>query len=108
MRERVIRTVLLIMALVVLLALALITFFILQSGLALMARVGLIDFLGGTVWAPTAKQPQFGIFPMIIGSVWLTFGALLIGVPLGLAVAVFQVELAPPWLAALLRPTSLP
>lgn len=105
MRERVIRGVLLLMALVVLLALALITFFILQSGLALMVRVGLADFLGGTVWAPAAKEPQFGIFPMIVGSIWLTFGALLIGVPLGLAVAVFQVELAPAWLASLLRPT---
>ena len=105
MREHVIRGVLLLMALVVVVALALITFFILQSGLALIVRVGLVDFLGGTVWAPTASEAQFGIFPMIVGSIWLTFGALLIGVPLGLAVAVFQVELAPPWLASLLRPT---
>jgi phosphate ABC transporter permease protein PstC len=93
------------MALGVLMALGLITFFILQSGLGLIIRVGLVDFLSGTVWAPTAKPPQFGILPMIIGSVWLTLGALLVGVPLGLAVAVFQVELAPPWLSALLRPT---
>jgi phosphate ABC transporter permease protein PstC len=93
------------MALGVLLALGLIAFFILQSGFSLIARVGLLEFLGGSRWDPTAKEPQFGIFPMIVGSIWLTFGALLIGVPLGLAVAVFQVELAPPWLAGVLRPT---
>jgi phosphate ABC transporter permease protein PstC len=101
----VIQYALLFMALGVLLALGLIAFFILQSGAALIARVGLGDFLGGSEWMPSADPPRFGILPMIIGSLWLTFGALLIGVPLGLAVAVFQVELAPPALAALLRPT---
>ncbi|HWQ14961.1 MAG TPA: phosphate ABC transporter permease subunit PstC [Roseiflexaceae bacterium] len=105
MKERAIRATLLVMALGVVLALALITFFILESGLALILRVGLVDFLGGITWSPTTKPPQFGILPMIIGSLWLTFGALLLGVPLGLAVAVFQVELAPPWLAGVLRPT---
>ena len=105
MRERAIQLGLLAMALGVLIALGLISFFIFQSGIALIARVGLWDFLSGTRWEPTAKPPQFGIFPMIVGSIWLTLGALLIGVPLGLAVAVFQVELAPPWLAAVLRPT---
>lgn len=104
MRERLISGALLATALIVLMALGLITFFIMQSGLGLIARVGLAEFLGGDVWAPTAKPAQFGIMPMIIGSLWLTLGALLIGVPLGLAVAVFQVELAPPRLAAVLRP----
>ncbi len=105
MRERVIRWVLLLMALGVLVTLGLIAFFIFQSGAGLIVRVGLGDFLGGTVWAPTADPPQFGILPMIIGSIWLTAGALVIGVPLGIAVAVFQVELAPAWLSAILRPT---
>jgi phosphate transport system permease protein len=104
-KERFIRGGLLATALVVLLALGLIAFFILQAGLALIARVGLWDFLSGTRWEPTTDPPRFGILPMILGSVWLTLGALLIGVPLGLAVAVFQVELAPAWLANILRPT---
>jgi phosphate transport system permease protein len=104
-KERFIRGGLLATALVVLLALGLIAFFILQAGLALIVRVGLWDFLSGTRWEPTADPAQFGILPMILGSVWLTLGALLIGVPLGLAVAVFQVELAPAWLANVLRPT---
>ncbi|HET9223788.1 MAG TPA: phosphate ABC transporter permease subunit PstC, partial [Roseiflexaceae bacterium] len=81
-----------------------ITYFIFQAGVPLIARVGLWEFLGGTSWSPTSKPPQFGILPMIVGSLWLTFGSLVIGVPLGLAVAIFMVELAPPRLAALMRP----
>lgn len=84
--------------------LALITFFIFQSGLPLIANVGVAQFLGGTAWSPTAKPAQFGILPMILGSLWLTIGALLIGVPFGLAVAVFMVELAPLRLALIMRP----
>ncbi len=70
----------------------------------LIAEVGLWTFLTGTTWNPTAKPPQFGLLPMIIGSLWLTFGSLVIGVPLGLAVAIFMVELAPPRMAAVMRP----
>jgi phosphate transport system permease protein len=105
MRERAIQVTLLAMSLGVILALGLIAFFIFQSGLNLIIKVGLWEFLTGTQWVPTAKPPQFGIFPMIIGSVWLIVGSLIIGVPLGLAVAIFQVELAPPWLSSILRPT---
>jgi phosphate transport system permease protein len=104
-RERLIAAALLVMAVGVLLVLALIAFFIIESGLGLIVRIGLWEFLGGMRWEPGADPPQFGIFPMIVGSLWLTTGALLIGVPLGLAVAIFLVELAPGWLVMLLRPT---
>ncbi|MHB1416017.1 MAG: phosphate ABC transporter permease subunit PstC [Chloroflexota bacterium] len=82
--------------------LALITVFIFREGLPLLQKVGLIDFLLGVRWAPSAGA--FGILPMIMGSVFVTVGALLIGVPLGLACAVFMVELAPDRFAAVLRP----
>jgi phosphate transport system permease protein len=104
MKERGIGAVLLLIALGALIALGLITYFIFQAGVPLIARVGLWEFLSGTRWNPTGTPPQFGILPMIIGSLWLTVGALLIGVPLGLAVAIFMVELAPPRLAVLMRP----
>jgi phosphate transport system permease protein len=104
MKERAIGTLLLVAALGALLALALITYFVFQAGVPLIAEVGLWTFLTGTTWNPTAKPPQFGLLPMIIGSLWLTFGSLVIGVPLGLAVAIFMVELAPPSLAAVMRP----
>ncbi|HNP69688.1 MAG TPA: phosphate ABC transporter permease subunit PstC [Kouleothrix sp.] len=104
MKERGIGVLLLATALGALIALGLITYFIFQAGVPLIAKVGLWQFLSGTEWNPTAKVPKFGILPMIVGSLWLTFGSLLIGVPLGLAVAVFMVELAPPRLAVLMRP----
>ena len=104
MNERVIHAILLLAALGTTFMLALITFFIFQSGLPLIAKVGIAQFLGGTVWSPTGSPAQFGILPMILGSLWLTVGALLIGVPFGLAVAVFMVELAPPRLALAMRP----
>lgn len=105
MRERAIRVTLLITALGALLTLGLITFFIFQAGVPLIAKIGLWQFLTNTTWAPTSSPPQFGIFPMIVGSLWLTFGSLVLGVPLGLAVAIFMVELAPARLAAVMRPT---
>src|SRR6476620_2681486 len=104
MKERGIGALLLLAALGALIALGLITYFIFQAGVPLIARVGVWGFLTGTSWNPTGKPPQFGILPMIVGSLWLTVGALVIGVPLGLAVAIFMVELAPPRLAVIMRP----
>lgn len=104
MRERAISAILLVTALGTLLALGLITFFIFQAGTPLIAEVGLWRFLTSATWDPAGKPPQFGILPMIVGSLWVTAGSLVLGVPLGLAVAVFMVDLAPPRLAALMRP----
>jgi phosphate ABC transporter permease protein PstC len=104
MRERAIGIVLLVTALAALLALALITFFIFQAGLPLIARAGIVPFLTGTIWDPTTSTPQFGILPMLVGSLWVTLGALVIGVPLGLAVTVFIVDLAPSRVSTIMRP----
>ncbi len=104
MRERVIQSVLLVAALAAVFALVLISFFIFQAGLPTLIRVGLPGFLFNTVWEPTAKTPSFGILPMLIGSLWLTMGSLLIGVPLGIAVTVFMSDLAPASLAMVMRP----
>ncbi len=104
MKERIIGLVLAITALAALLALALITFFIFQAGLPLIAKVGLPGFLFNTTWNPTAQEPSFGILPMIVGSLWVTLGAMVIGVPLGLAVTIFLVDLAPERVSAFMRP----
>lgn len=104
MSERLIRALLLTTALLSIISLAIITFFIFQAGVPLIGRVGLIPFIGGNVWSPTTKPPSFGILPMILGSLYLTIGALVIGVPLGVAVAVFMAELAPRSWALVMRP----
>lgn len=83
-------------------ALALITVFVLREGFPVLWEIGPRAFLFGTVWSPA--HDQFGILPMIVGSVLVTIGALLVGVPLGVAVAIFSAEVAPSWMAAILRP----
>lgn len=70
--------------------LALIAIFIFIEGVPIMASAGLDSFLFGREWAPT--EGQFGILPFIIGSLCITFGALLLGVPLAIACAVCLAE----------------
>lgn len=104
MKERIISMILIGCALVSTTSLAVITFFIFEAGLPLIFKVGFGGFLASTDWNPAGKPASFGIAAMILGSVWVTAGAILIGVPLGLAVAVFSAELAPPRLASMIRP----
>ena len=73
--------------------LALIIIFIFKEGSPIIARLGIAQFITGTKWSPT--RGMFGILPMILGSVWVTLGALIIGVPIGLATAIFLAEMAP-------------
>ena len=102
MKEKLIEAVLLGLALTAILSLFVITAFILQAGLPLLISYGPWRFLTGLTWAPT--EGEFGILPMLVGSLWVTVGALLFGVPLGLAVAIFAAEYAPSWAAAAMRP----
>ena len=84
------------------LAIATITIFIFYSGLPLILKVGFRDFVLNSQWLP--MQGIFGIFPMIIGSIMVTFGALVLAVPLGLGGAIFLAEFAPHRVALFLRP----
>lgn len=61
-----------------------------------------IDFIFGTDWVPS--EDKFGIFPMIVASLFATLGALIIGVPIGLFTAIFLAEIAPKRLAKLISP----
>lgn len=82
--------------------LALIALFIVIEGLPIITKVGLGQFLFGLRWAPTTGS--FGIWPMIVGSLAVTLGAVVVGVPLGLACTVFLVEFAPSKVTAIMRP----
>lgn len=63
--------------------------FLFAKGFPAIFEIGLFDFLLGTEWKPTASEPSFGILPMIVGSLYITFGAVVIGVPIGIMTAVF-------------------
>ena len=84
------------------LAVALICIFLFASGLPAIGEIGVLDFLGGTTWRPAADQ--YGILPMIIGSVYATIGALVIGIPIGLFAAVYLSRFASPRVKRILTP----
>jgi phosphate transport system permease protein len=73
-----------------------------MNGLPLIMDVGLIEFVFGMTWAPT--EGEFGIFPMILGSIYVTLGAAIVGVPIGICCGIFLAELAPSWFSNLFRP----
>ena len=94
-RETVMKYVFLISALISVLSIILIFYFIFSGGLPFILRQGVLEFLTGTNWRPTASQPEFGILPMIVGSLIVTGGAILIGVPIGVLTAVYMVFYCP-------------
>lgn len=100
--EKAVEIALLAVALTSTAVLALIALFIMIEGLPVITKVGLGQFLFGLRWAPTTGS--FGILPMIVGSLTVTFGAIIVGVPLGLACTVFLVEFAPAKAASFMRP----
>ena len=73
---------------------ALIFVFLMKEGLAVFKAVSLKDFLFGKQWYPISEPPQLGIFPLILGSVWVTLGAAVISVPIGIACALYIGEIA--------------
>jgi phosphate transport system permease protein len=72
----------------------LITVFLVISGVPAIKEIGLVDFLFGTEWKSTAADPTYGILPFMLTSVYGTFGAILIGVPIGLLCAVFLAKMS--------------
>ena len=89
-------------ALVSILAVALICVFLFVNGVPGMADIGVWDFLSGEKWKP--GQEVFGILPFILGSVYVTAGALVVGVPAGLMTALFLSRFASKRTAKMLRP----
>ena len=103
-REKVMDRVFFISAIMSIVSLVLIIVFMFANGIPVMQKYGFSEFLFGTVWRPTAKEPQFGLVPMMVGSLYVTIGAALIGVPIGVLTAIFMAEYCPPWLYKILKP----
>lgn len=85
-------------------AVLIITIYMIVSGAPAMFTIGLKDFLFGTEWAPTASDPKFGILPMILTSLVGTGITILIGVPIALMAAVFVSEAAHKKVAGIVKP----
>lgn len=101
-KERFMQVLFLLSALVSILAVALICIFLFANGIPAIREIGLWDFLSGTSWKP--ERNIYGILPMIIGSIYVTAGAMLIGVPIGILTALFLVHFCPPKLYRFLKP----
>ena len=84
------------------LSVALICFFLFANGVPAMNEIGFFDFIFGTDWRPS--NDVYGIFPMIMGSIYVTIGAILIGVPIGILMAIFMAKFCPVRLYKILKP----
>lgn len=84
------------------LAVLLICLFLFANGIPAMHKIGLTNFMFGTKWKP--GNDLYGIFPMIAGSLYVTAGAILAGVPVGLMTAIFLSKFCPKWLHKMLKP----
>ncbi|MGA3359361.1 MAG: phosphate ABC transporter permease subunit PstC [Halobacteriota archaeon] len=106
MGERLVQIILLLCAISAIFAIFLIIVFVFSQGVPFLAEAG-SSFLTGSVWLPTDSfaAGAWGIFPIILGSLIVTLGAVAIGAPLGIACAVFLAEIAPPAVRRVLVPS---
>lgn len=101
--ETVIHGVFLLLGLVTVGAVLLITIYLVVSGVPAIIKIGLTEFLFGTKWASTAAEPEYGILPFILTSVYGTAGAILLGVPIGFFTAVYLSKVASPRIKSVMQ-----
>ena len=101
-KEKIMEVVFLVAACVSILAVALICVFLFANGVPAMKEIGFADFLLGREWRP--GNDIYGIFPMILGSIYVTAGAIIIGVPIGLLTAVFLARYCPAGMYKVVKP----
>ena len=101
-KEQGMKIVFMVAACVSILAVLLICLFLFASGIPAIGKIGPLEFLFGTEWRPS--NDIYGIFPMIVASIYVTGGALIIGVPIGILTAVFMARFCPKWLHRWLKP----
>lgn len=101
LKEKLMKIVFLVTACVSIAAVVLICIFLFVNGVPGISKIGVFKFLLGTKWKPANNL--YGILPMIVGSVYVTVGALLIGVPVGILTAVFMAGFCPKWLYRIMK-----
>ena len=101
-KETIMKFVFLLAATVSIAAVILICVFLFASGVPAIREIGVFNFLFGTTWRPA--NDLYGIPPMIVGSIYVTAGALVIGVPVGVLTAIFMARFCPKWLYKIMKP----
>ena len=102
LRETIMYVLFLVAACASVLAVGLICVFLFANGVPAMAEIGLFDFLLGEKWKP--GNNIYGIMPMILGSIYTTAGAIAMGVPVGILMAIFMARFCPQRLYKILKP----
>ena len=102
LKEKIVKLVFLMAATASIAAAALICIFLFKSGIPAIAEIGIVDFIFGREWRPA--NDIYGIFPMIVGSIYVTVGALILGVPIGILTAVYMVEFCSKKLYKVMKP----
>lgn len=103
LKETLMKIVFILSALFSILAVALICLFLFLNGFPAIAKIGVEEFILGDIWRPLNNI--YGIFPMIIGSIYVTAGAIIIGVPIGILCAVFMAKFCPRKIYRILKPS---
>ena len=102
MKETIMKIIFLISACASILAVALICIFLFANGIPAIGKIGAGEFLLGKTWRP--NNNLFGIFPMILGSIYVTAGAIITGVPIGILTAIFMAKFCPKWMYRFMKP----
>lgn len=103
--EKVIEKFLFFSAITAVIILFLICIFLFRDAFSFFNHVSVIEFVTDTSWYPTSDPHHFGLLPLLLGSIIVTIGAIIISVPLGIAVAIYIAEIAGKKEAELLKPT---
>lgn len=103
-KEQSIRTFFTCVALASIIILFLIGLFIFMEGMPILKKVSVFDFIFGQYWYPTAEPPEFGIFPLILGSILVTLLSAVIAIPLGVMTAIYLAEIASNRLREFVKP----
>ena len=93
--EAVVHGIFLLLGLITVGCVLLITVYLIISGIPAIRQIGLVPFLTGKVWSSTSAEPQYGILPFILTSIYGTAGAIVLGVPVGFLTAVYLAKVAP-------------
>jgi phosphate transport system permease protein len=102
-KEIIIKYIFFLFSLVSIVVLGMIVYSLFREGLPLFTKVSVKDFIFGREWYPTYDPPSFGIFPLIVGSLIVTFLSTMIAVPLGVLAAVYISEIAPQSIKTVLK-----
>ncbi len=102
--EKVMHIVFFICACISIVSVFLICVFLFINGIPAINEIGVTNFLFGRKWAPTDSPALYGIFPMIVGSIYITLGSLAIGVPIGLLTAIYLATICPPDIYKVIKP----